>query len=66
MQDLYKYYKYTVCCILRYFKSSILTKISFGSKENLVIYSDADYTIDKSDRKSIIASISLLGEKPVF
>jgi len=66
IQDLYKYYKYTVCCILRYFKSSISTRISFRSKGNFVIYSDADYTTDKSDRKSITVSISLLGEEPVF
>jgi len=66
MQDLCEHYERAVCCILRYFKSSISTRISFGPKGNFVVYSDADYTTDKSDRKSITVFIGLLGGGPVF
>ena len=51
---------------MKYLKSSILIKILFRPKRNFIIYFDIDYTIDKIDRKSIIAFIRLLGERPVF
>jgi hypothetical protein len=35
--------------------------ISFGPNRKLMIYSDTNYASDKSDRKSIIAAIGLLG-----
>ena len=66
MQDSCKHHEYAVHCLLRYLKSSILIKISFGPKKNLVVYFDADYTTDKVDRKSVTASIGLLGGEPVF
>jgi hypothetical protein len=40
--------------------------ISFRLSGNLVIYSDTDYASDKSDRKSIIAAIGLLGGGLVY
>jgi hypothetical protein len=40
--------------------------ISFGPSGNLVIYSDTNYILDKSDRKSIIVAIGLLGGKLVY
>jgi hypothetical protein len=33
---------------------------------NLVIYSDTDYTLDKSDQKSIIITIKLFGGGLVY
>ena len=66
MQDPCEHHGRAVRRMLRYLKSSISTRISFGPKGNLVVYSDADYATDKSDRKSITASIGLLGGGPVF
>jgi hypothetical protein len=40
--------------------------ISFRPSRNLVIYSDTDYILDKSNRKNIIAAIRLLGGRPVY
>ena len=52
--------------LMRYLRSTIKNRISFGPKGNLVVYSDADWASDKSDRKSITASIGLIGGGPVF
>jgi hypothetical protein len=52
--------------LMRYLRSTTKNRISFGPKGNLVVYSDADWATDKSDRKSITASIGLIGGGPVF
>jgi hypothetical protein len=51
---------------MRYLCSTIRFSILFGLSRNLVIYSDTDYTLDKSDQKSIIVVIGLFGGGPVY
>jgi hypothetical protein len=40
--------------------------ILFGPSGNLIIYSDIDYTLDKSNQKNIIITIRLLGGGLVY
>ena len=40
--------------------------ICFGPASKLVVYSNADYTIDKNNRKSITVSIGLISGGLVF
>jgi hypothetical protein len=51
---------------MQYLRFMIRFSILFGLSRNLVIYLDADYTLDKSDQKSIIAAIRLFGGGPVY
>jgi len=66
IQNPCKHYKCAVQRLLRYLKSFILIKISFEPKKNLIVYFNIDYITNKIDRKSIIASIGLLGGELVF
>lgn len=70
MQDPAEHHKAALSRVLRYLRSTIEYRICFGpsaeDKPNLVVYSDADYASDKIDRKSITASVGLVGGGPVF
>ncbi len=66
MQDPAEHHGKSLRHLLRYLRSSIKSRIRFGPKGKLIVYSDADYASDKTDRKSISASIGLLGGGPVF
>jgi hypothetical protein len=66
MQDPAEHHASALKRLLRYLRSTIKSRISFGPSGNLVVYSDADYATDKTDRKSISASVGLIGGGPVF
>jgi hypothetical protein len=61
-----EYYKKTLKHLIRYLCFIIRFSILFKLSRNLVIYSDTDYTLDKSNQKSIITMIRLLGGGPVY
>lgn len=68
MQDPAECHKRAIHRVLRYLRSTISYRISFGPSEDptLVVYSDADYASNRADRKSISASVGLIGSGPVF
>jgi hypothetical protein len=62
MSDLEKHHGQALKNLLRYLKSTIMQKLHFGpggAYDHMVIYSDADWASDKSDRKSISGSIAM-------
>ena len=66
MQDPAEHHASALKRLLRYLRSTIKSRICFGPGGKLVVYSDADYASDKTDRKSISASVGLIGGGPVF
>lgn len=62
MSNLAKHHGHALKNLLRYVKSTIKQKLRYGPGgvyENLVMYSDADWANDKSERKSISGSITM-------
>lgn len=54
--------------LLRYLRSNSDMSITYSGKDNdaqLVGYSDADYAADKSDRKSTMGQVFMLGNGPI-
>ena len=66
IQDLAEHYVQALKCLLHYLRFIIKFRISFRPARKLVIYSNADYASNRSDRKSIIASVGLIGGGPIF
>jgi len=66
IQNLYKYYKQTIKCLLKYIKSIIKYQIRFGPNKKLIIYLNANFANNKFNRKSIIATIGLINRESVF
>lgn len=66
MQDPCEHHERAVKRLLRYTKSTISHRIRFGPDGKLVVYSDADFASNKFDRKSITATVGLIGGGPVF
>jgi len=52
--------------LMKYLRSTIKARIRFGLGGELITYSDADWASDKKDRKSVTASVGLIGGGPVF
>jgi hypothetical protein len=66
MQDPAEHHARALKRLLRYLRFTIKFRISFGPTGKLTVYSDADYASDKADRKSVTASVGLIGGGPVF
>jgi hypothetical protein len=66
IQDPAEHHARALKRLLRYLRFTIKFRISFRPAGKLVVYSDADYASDKADRKSITASVGLIGGGPVF
>ena len=66
MQDPAEHHAQALKHLMRYLRSTISLRISFGPIGKLVVYSDADWASDKTDRKSITASVGMIGGGPVF
>ena len=66
MQDLAEHYAQALKRLLRYLRFTIKFRISFRPAGKLVVYSDTDYTSDRSDCKSITALVGLIGGGPIF
>ena len=66
IQDPAEHHANALKRLLRYLRSTIKSRICFGPGGKLVVYSNADYASNKTDRKSILASIGLIGGGPVF
>jgi hypothetical protein len=67
MLDLARYYQSAVKHIVRYLRLIKDINLRYGPENpNLIGYSDADYGGDKSNRKSTIANVFLLGGKAIF
>jgi hypothetical protein len=66
MSDPATRYEVAARHLLRYIRSTKDTGIRYGPEDlNLVGYSDADYTSDKVERKSIIDNVFILVKKAV-
>jgi hypothetical protein len=68
MSDLAKHHGHALKNLLRYIKSTIKQKLRFGpggAYDHMVVYSDADWASDKSDRKSISGSIAMFYGGPI-
>lgn len=67
MSDPAKHHGHALKGLLRYIRSTISQKMQFGpgSEEGLVIYSDADWASDKTDRKSTSGNVAMLYNGPV-
>src|SRR6266487_3907945 len=66
MQDLAEHHAQALKCLLHYLRFTIKFRISFRPTRKLVVYSDINYASDRSDRKSITASVGLIGGGPIF
>lgn len=68
MQDPAMYHKHALRRLMRYLRSTISLRISFGKKEEklLGVFSDADYVAEKTDRKSITGMVGLIGGGLIF
>jgi hypothetical protein len=54
--------------LMRYLKSTVSQKIRYGPggvHKHFVVYSDADWASDKSDRKSVLGSVVMFYSRPV-
>jgi hypothetical protein len=68
MSDPAKHYGYALKNLLRCVKLMIQQKLRFGPEgayDHMVIYSDADWASDKSDRKSISGSVAMFYGGPI-
>ncbi|KAI0999804.1 hypothetical protein K3495_g8395 [Podosphaera aphanis] len=68
MRDPATHHEQTLRRMMRYVMSTVDLRLRYdpaGTLE-LVVYSDADYATDKSDRKSISGSVGLLGGAAIF
>jgi hypothetical protein len=54
--------------VMRYLRSTVDYRLCFGpqGQQSLVVYSDADYASNKSDRKSITGAAGILGGAVIF
>ena len=66
MQDPAEHHERALRRLLRYVRSTVGFRIQFGPYGKLVVYSDADWASDRTDRKSITAAVGLIGHGPVF
>jgi len=66
IQDPAKHYASALKRLLCYLWSIIKSRICFGLGGKLVVYSNTDYASNKIDRKSISASVGLIGRGLVF
>jgi hypothetical protein len=68
MSNLAKHHSYALKNLLCYIKSTIKQKLRFGPRrtyDHMVVYSDADWVSDKSDRKNISGSIAIFYGGPI-
>jgi hypothetical protein len=68
MSDPAKHYGHALKNLLRYIKSTIKQKLCFGpgvAYDHMVVYTDADWASDKSDRKSISGSVAMFYGGPI-
>ena len=65
-QDPAEHHERALRRLMRYLRSTIGNRIRFGPNGKLIVYSDADWASDKTDRKNITATIGLIGGGPVF
>jgi hypothetical protein len=68
MSDPAKYHDHALKNLLRYIKSTIKQKLRFGPGEaynHMVIYLDAAWVSDNSDRKSISCSVAMFYRGPI-
>jgi hypothetical protein len=68
MSDPAKYHGYVLKNLLRYVQSTIKPKLRFGpgrAYDHIVIYFEADWESDKSDRKSISGSVAIFYGGPI-
>src|SRR6266487_6874271 len=66
MQDPAEHHAQALKHLLHYLRFIIKFRISFRPTRKLVVYSDTDYTSNRSDHKSIIASVGLIRGGPIF
>jgi hypothetical protein len=68
MSDPAKHHGHVLKSLLRYLKSTIKTRIRYGpggAYKHFVLYSDADWAGDKTDRKSISGSVTMFYGGPI-
>lgn len=68
MSDPAKHHGHVLKSLLRYLKSTIKTRIRYGPGgvyKHFVLYSDADWAGDKTDRKSTSGSVTMFYNGPI-
>jgi hypothetical protein len=68
MADPAEHHRHAIKGLLRYIRSTIAQKLRFGLSKHrqLVLYSDADWTTDRTDRKSVSGNVALLYRGPII
>jgi len=69
MTKLAEYHEYALKQLMRYLRQTYKAKLRYGPGEdfdkNFVVYTDADWASDKSDRKSILGGVVMFYGGPI-
>jgi len=69
ISKLAEYHRYILKYLIKYLKSTVKQKLYYRpgrEYKNIVVYSDTDWASNKSDRKSILESMTIFYSRPIL